>query len=498
MTYDEALDENSVPGADTFTVMAGSDERGIARVSVVGAAVILILDSAVVAEDAVTVSYAAPTDESALRIRDAAGNHAASFDNQAVTNNTATGQPTIGGPARVGEKLTADTTGITDADGLDNVSYSYQWVANDGGTDADISGETDATYTLVADDVGKTIKVKVTVTDDAGNEATLTSVATDEVGFAVQQQGASNTPATGQPTISGTAQVGETLSVDTSGIADADGLTNVTYSYQWLGDDTDIAGATSSTYTLLAGDEGQTIKVRVTVTDDAGNETTLTSEATEPVEAAPQPDSPATGEPSISGTVQVGKTLTADTTGITDDDGLNNAVFAYQWLSDDTEIGGATGSTYTLVDADAGQTIKVRVTFTDDAGNETTLTSAATDEVAPVPPPLTVSLRGAAPATHDGSTEFTFEIEFSEEFPLSYKKLKFHAFDVTNGEVLKAQRVVKSSNISWRITVRPDSNADVTVVLPATTRCGAQGAICTRDGRKLSNSLNFTASGPNQ
>ena len=161
----------------------------------------------------------------------------------------------------------------------------------------------------------------------------------------------------------------------------------------------------------------------------------------------------------------MGKTLTVDTSGIADDE---------------------------------GRTIQVRVTFTDDVGNEETLTSAATDAVAPAPPPLTVSLRGAAPATHDGSTEFTFEIEFSEEFPLSYKKLKLHAFDMTNGEVLKAQRIDKSSNISWRITVRPDSNADVSVALPVTTDCDAQGAICTRDGRKLSNSLNFTVSGPNQ
>ena len=118
--------------------------------------------------------------------------------------------------------------------------------------------------------------------------------------------------------------------------------------------------------------------------------------------------------------------------------------------------------------------------------------------MAPAPPPLTVSLRGAAPAAHDGSTEFTFEIEFSEEFPLSYKKLKLRAFDVTDGEVLKAKRVDRSSNISWRITVRPGSNADVTVVLPVTTRCGAPGASCTRDGRKLSNSLEFTVAGPGQ
>ena len=408
LTYDEALDENSVPGADTFTVMAGSDERGIARVSVVGAAVILTLDSAVVAEDVVTVSYAVPTDESALRIRDAAGNHAASFDNQAVTNNTATGQPTIGGTARVGETLTADTTGITDADGLDNVSYSYQWVANDGTTDTDIEGETDATYTLVADDVGKTIKVKVTVTDDAGNEATLTSVATDEVGFAVQQQGASNTPATGQPTISGTAQVGETLSVDTSGIADADGLVNATYTYQWVANDgttdTNISGATDNTYTLVADDEGKTIKVRVTVTDDAGNETTLTSEATDEVEAAPQPDSPATGMPTIAGTAQVGETLTADTSGIADTDGLENVTFTYRWLANDTAVQGATNATYTLEADDEGKTIKVRVTFADDAGNETTLTSGATDAVeAPQPPAKPTGLSAAA-VSHDAVT----------------------------------------------------------------------------------------------
>ena len=188
----------------------------------------------------------------------------------------ATGQPSITGTAQVGEELTADTTGITDADGLVNATYSYQWVANDGTTDTDISGETDATYTLLADDEGKTIKVRVTFTDDAGNETTLTSTATDVVGFAVQQQGASNTPATGAPTITGTAQVGEELTADTTGIADADGLVNATYSYQWVANDgttdTDISGETDATYTLLADDEGQTIKVRVTVTDDAGNE----------------------------------------------------------------------------------------------------------------------------------------------------------------------------------------------------------------------------------
>ena len=86
-------------------------------------------------------------------------------------------------------------------------------------------------------------------------------------------------------------------------------MVNATYSYQWLSDDAEIGGATAETYTLVADDEGQTIKVRVIVTDDVGNETTLTSAATEAVAA--KPDSPATGQPTISGTTQVGEMLTA-------------------------------------------------------------------------------------------------------------------------------------------------------------------------------------------
>ena len=78
----------------------------------------------------------------------------------------------------------------------------------------------------------------------------------------------------------------------------------------------------------------------------------------------------------------MGETLSADTTGITDADGLSQAVFAYRWLADDAEIDDATGSTYTLTSGDAGKTMKVRVTFTDDAGNEESLTSAATEAVA--------------------------------------------------------------------------------------------------------------------
>ena len=116
-----------------------------------------------------------------------------------------------------------------------------------------------------------------------------------------------NTPATGAPAISGTAQVGETLTANTTDISDHDGLANATFAYQWLADDVELSGATSSSYTLVAADKGKAIKVRVSFTDDAGNEESLTSAATGAVAAPPPPNTLATGLPSITGTAQVGE-----------------------------------------------------------------------------------------------------------------------------------------------------------------------------------------------
>ena len=103
-----------------------------------------------------------------------------SEDSDTPDNNLATGAPTISGTAQVGEALTANTSGVTDADGLSNVQYEYQWLADD----SDISGATNATYTPVEADEGKAITVQVNFTDDADNDETLTSAPTDSVAAA--------------------------------------------------------------------------------------------------------------------------------------------------------------------------------------------------------------------------------------------------------------------------------------------------------------------------
>ena len=134
----------------------------------------------------------------------------------------------------------------------------------------------------------ETIRVRVLFYDDNGNAEVRISAATDPV----KPASASNSPPTGLPTISGTAQVGETLTADTSSVADADGLTDVSYAYQWIrtdgGADADIAGATDSTYALTGDDQGKAIKLRVTFNDDKGNGETLTSAATAEVSKRPQ------------------------------------------------------------------------------------------------------------------------------------------------------------------------------------------------------------------
>ena len=220
------------------------------------------------------------------------------------------------------------------------------------------------------------------VQDEAGNDAPAFSGQT-------VNGAAGNTLATGAPTITGTAQVGQTLTAGTTAIMDADGLTSVSYTYQWIrvatdNTETNISSAAASTYMLVAADQGTTVKVTVSFTDDANNPETLTSAATATVSAAP--NTPATGAPTITGTAQVGQTLTAGTTAIMDADGLTSVSYTYQWIrvaTDNTEtnISSAAASTYMLVAADQGTTVKVTVSFTDDANNPETLTSAATATV---------------------------------------------------------------------------------------------------------------------
>ena len=240
--------------------------------------------------------------------------------------------------------------------------------------------------------------------------------------------GGTNTAATGKPTITGTAQVGETLTAATTGITDADGKTNAengdagyAYTYQWVrvdadgvSNETDITGETSKTYILAAADVGKKVKVKVvSFTDDQDNaEGPLTSDAYPAGNATiTAANTAATGQPAITGTAQVGQTLTASTSGIMDDDGLP-ASYTYQWVrvdsdgvSNETNIG-SDASTYTPSSSDVGNRIRVKVSFTDNAGNpEGPLPS---DAYPSEPPGATVvAAQGSCPSDADWCATLT-------------------------------------------------------------------------------------------
>ncbi len=114
-------------------------------------------------------------------------------------------------------------------------------------------------------------------------------------------------------------------------------------------------------------------------------------------------------------------------------------------------------------------------------------------------PPLTASFE-SVPTSHNGSDSFRIRIAFSEapKSGFSYTTMRDHAFTVTGGSVTGARRLVSGKNLRWEIVVSPDSNGDVTITLPATTDCDAQGAICADGDKKLSNRLERTVSGPGQ
>ena len=96
----------------------------------------------------------------------------------------------------------------------------------------------------------------------------------------------------------------------------------------------DISGATSATYTVVEADQSKYLRVRVSFQDDDGNAETVTSDATGPVSA--EPNVAATGQPTISGTAQVGGELSASVSGISDGNGVTNSTYSYQWLRADT------------------------------------------------------------------------------------------------------------------------------------------------------------------
>jgi hypothetical protein len=193
----------------------------------------------------------------------------------------------------------------------------------------------------------------------------LTSVATNPV----QLQALTSTT----PSISGTAEVGLTLTASTGTWTDG-----TSFSYQWLRDGNTISGATAGSYQISVNDVGSALSVRVSGSKDGFASTTLNSSSTISIPALTLTSS----TPTIAGEAEVGETLTGNTGSWT-----SGTTFAFQWLRDGDQIPGATSANYLVSIGDVGNQISLRVTGSQLGYTPKTLTSLTTTGV----PELTLS-----------------------------------------------------------------------------------------------------------
>jgi len=305
-----------------------------------------------------------------------------------------TSPPTISGTAVQGQVLTSSTGSWS----RHPTSYAYQWQRCNasGGSCSSLVGATAPTYTLTGGDVGSTLRVVVTASNKSGT-GTANSAVTAVV------QGPATPPAnTDPPTISGTAQDGQIL---TASPGTWTGTQPITYTYQWQrcdstgGNCNPIAGATSTTYSVVSADVGGTLTVVVQASNAAGNASAPSSH-TAIVQATPPAVS---AEPTVSGMAQEGQTLTAAPGAWT---GTTPITYAYQWEScepsgnDCGPIAGATATTYGVTTTDVGTTLRLLVTATNTAGSTSDF-SAATAAVQPASAPPTYT----SPPTISGTAQ---------------------------------------------------------------------------------------------
>ena len=297
--------------------------------------------------------------------------------------------PVVGGSAVVGETLAAHPA---DWHGTEPIDITEQWSRCDSGGDncAPVEGATSPTYVVAAGDVGSTFRVDETarnVVGVASAESNPTPVVAEPAGPPVNQ-----TP----PIVSGTAEVGQTLSVtDPGGWA---GVRPIDFSYQWrhcfysgsfacqL-----IPGAVGTSYVVQRSDANDYISVVVTATNDAGTASAFSDLYANFVPAPPPAPPQNTATPQLIGSPTVGGTfdVAAGNWDVTGD-----AAYAYQWESCDATgegcvaVDGATTSTYTTTDGDLGRTVRALVIVTDSIGT-TTATTDASPVIRPKPGPVT-------------------------------------------------------------------------------------------------------------
>ena len=319
-------------------------------------------------------------------------------------NSPAQGRPGISGTRKFGETLTADTSGITDPNGVpDGAAFTYQWFSVDlGGAETDIPGATGPSYTIPRDQEDDFLGVRVGFADSHGFDESVASweVLWRKAGeiwaalMTVGQLPGSQSQFGYSSTFEGAALFPRKFSfnstdyqVTRTGLFRENINTGIKLNFDFAGQ---MKGDTADLLTLKVGEvlTGTTsfrfvdrassstldpteVEVRIDWLD-TGLSWSKGDKIRVALSAANQENS---GTVALLGQPKVGRLLWADPSGFTDPNGVpDDVVFAYQWvrcagtpLSCD-DISGASGPSYRLTEADENSSVGVRVSFHDTLG----------------------------------------------------------------------------------------------------------------------------------
>jgi alpha-tubulin suppressor-like RCC1 family protein len=394
------------------------------------------------------------------------------------------GAPSVSGTGLVGRVLTT-TPGVWSGEG--SISLGYQWErcgeAGEGCTA--ISGATASTYTLTEADKGATLRALVTATGEAGS-TTAASAATATISPTTLVNVAA-------PSISGSYQLGRALSAN-NGIWTAEGA--LAYTYQWercnnKGEACSaITGATESSYTPVAGDVGNTLRTVVTATGTAGK-ISVTSAVTPVIASVPfAPENLLL--PTIEGNLTVGETLTALPRTWASSEAIS---YTYQWQTCTEAEGeacsnltGATSSTYKLVEANIGATLRVIVTGANALGSSSATSEETTETVGAVGPPANTNRPVISGLAKQGERLAPGNGTWSGSRPLSY----FYRWERCNTSGESCAAITGATKPSYTV-VSADVGATLRVKVTATNSLGSAGAISTQTIVTAGGETNATA-----
>ena len=334
--------------------------------------------------ESVSTSSAATTTASTGSIASGATNSAASTGSSTSTSSESSGSAGSSSAQDRGagfiaiedDPLIVDASAIMDDDGMGNVQVQWQ-ISSDGAAWMNLTGAVQQSFTPRETHVGQQLRVQISYVDGQGNLETLVSPASTPV------QNVNDKP-TGAPRLAGEAREEGALVVDTSLIADEDGVG--TYSVIWQRSSTKTdwqayPNAIGEVLQLTQNHVGYSYRAVVSYTDRHGTKEML---LTNPSETVSNVDDPVEGEVLLAGEAAEGSTLVANTARVSDEDGIASLTVGWEssedgrnWRAIETAGTSRFGLTQTMV----GKQVRARVSVVDSFGVETIIFSQATNTV---------------------------------------------------------------------------------------------------------------------